>query len=298
MSIEAIAYVKSLPSGRIYRPARALVIVIAENTFNNTGECRVGQQVLCVDADISERTLRRYLQRVETAGVIARRPRGRKNGGRLTDAITLVGFMEWLAAVKSIGIEPAKLAGSVKPASTWPERTGQHVAGIEIESRTVTVLNPPFSPPNGGISGKPGDVQWKGGALARLKADPANSQALVHLISPLLASEKRLSLGKDAYAALAEAAETARSIHPEALAAAAKRLLAQPHKLTIEIIRNEIETARTCGAMVVIRRGSPNWQRWHEHYRTANPAFAAAMASRDTWQVPFSWPPAKGEVVE
>jgi len=116
MSIDAITFVKSLPSGRVYRPARALALIIAENTFNDSGACRVGQAVLCADADLPERTLRRYLSRLEADGVIAREVRGRRNGGRLPDSIVLVGFLDWLSHVRPD-------AAKIKPASRWPVPT-------------------------------------------------------------------------------------------------------------------------------------------------------------------------------
>lgn len=144
MSTDAITYIKTLPSGHVYRPARALVLIVAENTFNDTGACHVGQRVLCADADLPERTVRRYLARLESDGIIVRESRGRKHGGRLNDSITLVGFREWLASVRhnAAKTKPAKLAAlpADQTGQHWPDRTGQQVAGNKTESRTGPVL--------------------------------------------------------------------------------------------------------------------------------------------------------------
>ncbi|MGE0022489.1 MAG: MarR family transcriptional regulator [Hyphomicrobium sp.] len=155
---------------------------------------------------------------------------------------------------------------------------------------------PPKSP-SGGPSAKPVHGQWKADALAALRERGRHRDAIEALIAPLMASDKRLSLGKGAALvdALADLALAAHGVPRPALDAALARLLAQPKKLTPSVIRAEIDVARRCGAMIVIRRGSPQWARWHEHYRASGQAFSARfMDNNDAMQVPSEWPPARG----
>lgn len=158
---------------------------------------------------------------------------------------------------------------------------------------------PPL-PPNGGDSGKSVDEQWKAEALTALRATGRSAEAVEHLIAPLLASDKRLSLGRggERLAALAELAEQAQGLGKPALEAAAARLKAHPHKLTARAVRAEIDVAIAAGAMIVIRSGSPQWQRWLEFYEATDARAARAMGEfgvRHGWQVPSEWPPAKSQ---
>lgn len=151
-------------------------------------------------------------------------------------------------------------------------------------------------PPKSPDGGPSENLDWKGKALAGLRERGRNLDAVDGLIAPLLASDKRLSLGKGAAAveALADLAQAAHGIPRPALDAALKRLIENPNKLTPSKIRAEIDRARTSGAMVVIRPGTPQWARWVEHFDRVDPRQAATMRRFDSWQVPAEWPPAKG----
>jgi hypothetical protein len=156
---------------------------------------------------------------------------------------------------------------------------------------------PPKSP-TGGPSAKLGDEQWKIGALAALRERGRHRDAVDGLIAPLLESDKRLGVGKGAAAieALADLAHAAHGIPKPALDAAVARLLADPQRLTPTKIRAAIDTARKGGALVVVRRGTPQWSRWLEHFERTDPKQARLMRIDDSWwQVPAEWPPASGE---
>lgn len=203
-----MSYVKTYPPGSVYRPARALLFVIAENTFNDTGECRVGQQVLSEEADVSERTLRRYLDRLVADSIVARRRRPTAGGGRLADALTLCGFVEWLRAnrpdragrkpTRSAGLsgaggsEPAKLAGSTpsEPASRWPDQTGQQVAGsIEspvLDSRTTPPTPTPLSRQRRAGARGGGRVDDVERTIERLRREVCRVRVTELVLAPLL----------------------------------------------------------------------------------------------------------------
>jgi hypothetical protein len=165
----------------------------------------------------------------------------------------------------------------------------------------------PLTPPLGGNSGKPvhrgrdksghtalrDDVRPET-QLAALRVNARYHDAVDHLIAPLVTSGKRLAMGKGLALAeaLAEIASAAAGLDAAALAAAARRLVDQPRKLTVALVRAELDGARRSGAMVVIRRGSPQWQRWAEHFEATDARQAVTMGRFDTWQVPAEWPPA------
>jgi hypothetical protein len=113
------------------------------------------------------------------------------------------------------------------------------------------------------------------------------------VIAPLLASDKRLALGKQHVDALAEIAAAAHGIPRPALDLAIKRLIDTPQKLTVTKIRDEIDRARQGGAMFVIKPGMPQWQRWIEHLRVIEPAKAKLIEKLSLGQVPAEWPPAR-----
>ncbi len=94
MSTDAIAFVKTLD---VDNPISLLLLIfVAENTFNDSGLCRVGQEILAEDTRRSPKTVRTHLKKLEKSGVVAIKPQPRPGGGRNNDAIELVGFLDWL----------------------------------------------------------------------------------------------------------------------------------------------------------------------------------------------------------
>jgi hypothetical protein len=157
---------------------------------------------------------------------------------------------------------------------------------------SLTTKSPP-NPPEGGSSAD----DWKGQVIAALRAEGRYGHGIEHFIVPLLATLHRFSLGKDRVGELRDIARRASGVSVDALKAAVKRLADQSHKLTPRRILREIETAQKLGAMVVIKRGTVQWQRWLEHFRTEMPDAARVMGlpATTSWQVPAEWPPAKSE---
>lgn len=165
MSVEAIAYVKSLDLGGCEK-ARLLMYVIGENTFNDTFVCVVGQKQLAYEARAGERTVRRQIDELVSARILIRKERYPEKGGRLFDALRIVGYKKWYLANNKIARRkahnddgatgqngrkalPAKMAGSprglaakVAGRATGQQvaaDTGQQVAGTYKDTRTYPV---------------------------------------------------------------------------------------------------------------------------------------------------------------
>lgn len=136
-----MSYVKSIEWD--HRASWSLLLVIAENTFNDTGVCRVGQSILAEESRSSERTVRNNLRVLEKGKVIEITPCGDPKGGRSPDEILLVGFLEWLSETRKR--KSAKVAGKGAggnrqelPVQTGKFRQGnrQLVAGLYKDTRT------------------------------------------------------------------------------------------------------------------------------------------------------------------
>lgn len=200
--------------------------------------------------------------------------------------------------------ENAPVTGALQVGCNTEATCNRHrvTPGVTTRGNTERPLlndSPPL-PPDGGDSGKPGNGQWKAEALAALRAAGRYREAVEALLAPLLASDKRLSLGRGpaVLEALTELAQCAHGIPRPALEAAAGRLIASEPRLTPRHIRDEIDRARQGGAMVVVRPGMPQWARWIEHYQTSDPRRAETMLRVGVWQVPSEWPPAKSATPE
>lgn len=159
--------------------------------------------------------------------------------------------------------------------------------GSQQERSSLTTSLPP-NPPAGGTGEK---SDWKGRALEAIRATGRHREAVEALLAPLLTSDKRLARPADDPAAvMAELAGQADGIPAPALAAAAKRLLAQGPKITAAHIREQIAVARKWGSAISVAKGSQQWAAWRAHYEVHDPQTASAMANFPTWVVPAAWP--------
>lgn len=76
-----------------------------------TGACFPSQEALGVMAKCTDRTVREHLSKLEDAGFITRTPRRKENGARQPDLITLVGYKDWITALREGGrVEKPKTA--------------------------------------------------------------------------------------------------------------------------------------------------------------------------------------------
>lgn len=189
--------------------------------------------------------------------------------------------------------------------SEAPSRGPSELVHVNVAPRELSTREPSIPPKSptaarrGTSSGKFGDEAGKGSGetgydqqLAALRAEGRHHDAIEHLVAPLVASGKRLSLGRgaEARAALAEIAAKAHGLPSPALAAAVRRIVDRPSKATMAVILAEVETARKFGEALTIRAGSAEWAAWQRHFEASDPQQARAMRSSSVWMVRNQWP--------
>lgn len=102
--------------------AQLILQAVARHADWNTGQCYPSQDAIAKMAKCSVRTVRSYLSKLESDGFIAREERRKENGAVQSDLITLVGYKEWITALREGGKvakpketqryeQPANLAG-------------------------------------------------------------------------------------------------------------------------------------------------------------------------------------------
>lgn len=102
--------------------AQLILQAIARHADWNTGQCYPSQDAIAKMAKCSVRTVRSYLAKLESDGFIDRETRRKDNGAVQSDLITLIGYQEWITALREGGKvakpketsryeQPAKLAG-------------------------------------------------------------------------------------------------------------------------------------------------------------------------------------------
>ena len=87
MSWQASAWAKEQRLGS--PAAKSILLCLADYADPEKNECWPSQMRLASDAEVSERTAREWLQRLEEWGLIARERRSRANGARASDMIVL-----------------------------------------------------------------------------------------------------------------------------------------------------------------------------------------------------------------
>lgn len=87
MSWKASAWAKSQRLGS--PAAKGILLCLADYADPEKSECWPSQQQLADDAEVSERTVRDWLQRLESWGLICRKRRARTSGARSSDLIVL-----------------------------------------------------------------------------------------------------------------------------------------------------------------------------------------------------------------
>lgn len=111
MSIQAVAWAIDQKTGSA---AGKVVLICLANYADETGTCWPSQETIAAETELSERSVREWLQKLEDAGFLTRERRQRQDGYRASDLIVL--------AVKNL---PAKSAAKAKSyrhlAPTLPE---------------------------------------------------------------------------------------------------------------------------------------------------------------------------------
>lgn len=135
MSFHAYSYATTKDAGN---PALQMTLyVIACHVNVETGETYCGIKTLMREAKVkSDRTMRTYLAKLEEKGLINRSKRKRKNGANSTDALELVGFLEWDAIRRGEKITvveaAAEFTGGVSENVENPTDERQNLPGAPV----------------------------------------------------------------------------------------------------------------------------------------------------------------------
>lgn len=116
MSIQAIAWAIEQKTGS---PAGKVVLMCLANYAGEHGECWPSQATIAAETELSERSVRDWLLRLEAAGLLVREHRQRADGSRKSDMIRLK-------------IHPAKSAGRTQ--SNRQQVPSQPAAGAGLTS--------------------------------------------------------------------------------------------------------------------------------------------------------------------
>ncbi|PPD06288.1 MAG: hypothetical protein CTY28_14475 [Hyphomicrobium sp.] len=309
--------------------SQLVLVAIARHADWDNGTCYPSQRALSEMAKCSARTIRRHIKQLVADGFITISERFAEGGERTSNLFTLVGYVDWVRGLRQGGgvAKPKRakryrdddLSDDEPPAGSEPDggdetpppgQVGQGGEGVDNLSipRGQQVSIPPGqqvsrpnepslelslepSPLTPRAGGKQAKIDRKAKWIADLRGAGRNRNGVENFVVPLLASDKRLSLGDDQGATLAEWAGLAQDLPTPALTAAVKRLTDQPKKVTSADVRQQLNVARTAGAMIVIRRGSPQWSAWMDHWRSHDPVRAKLASKYDAWQAPADFPP-------
>ena len=204
MSTEALAFAKITELDAAESDgARLLFYVIAENTFNDTCLCKVGQAELVYQTRGKLRSVQRRIAAMEEAGKIKVTRQGGEGRGRKPDLVEIVGFRAWLseqrllkgsvsraAKPKEAAEQPANLApcsgeqaanlascqieqGNPPNSQGQPAKCGGYRRTRTSTTRTRT---PPLPPEGEGVS-KSENLKVKGKAMDCAISPEARSEA-------------------------------------------------------------------------------------------------------------------------
>lgn len=133
--------------------AQLILQAIARHADWDSGECYPSQDAISRMSKCSVRTVRRYLAKLEIDGFISRDERRKDNGAMQSDIIKLVGYEQWITALREGGNvgkpkeakryeQPDKL--SAPPQDKLSATPGQQVSyppGQQVSAYKQTSLN-------------------------------------------------------------------------------------------------------------------------------------------------------------
>lgn len=123
--------------------AQLLLLAIARHANWDTGECYPGQETLARMAKCTSRTVRSYLSKLESDGLIARSERRKENGARQSELIVLLGYKEWITSARNGGVvAKPKAISKYNAAPDLPEDFSGRCAGILPETPTGKISEP------------------------------------------------------------------------------------------------------------------------------------------------------------
>lgn len=84
--------------------AQLILQAIARHADWETGEAHPSRERIAMMAKCSKRTVNRYIDKLESDGLIERLPQSRANGSQTANVYRLVGYVEWAKAVHNGGV--------------------------------------------------------------------------------------------------------------------------------------------------------------------------------------------------
>ena len=123
--------------------AQLILQAIARHADWETGECWPGDEALAKMAKCSARTVQTYLARLEGDGLITRVDRRSESGTKMKRLITLVGYAEWISALRDGGsvTRPKAVSKYEKPPASLSggeAATGKQIAVTTGKQSSVT----------------------------------------------------------------------------------------------------------------------------------------------------------------
>ena len=83
--------------------AQLVLQAVARHADWDSGECYPSQERLARMSKCTDRTVRTYLAKLERDGFISRSSRRKENGAKQSDLIVLVGYAQWISALRNGG---------------------------------------------------------------------------------------------------------------------------------------------------------------------------------------------------
>lgn len=123
--------------------AQLILLAIARNADWNTGICETSQSTLSQMAKCCDRTIRRYLSKMEQDGLISREERRDERGYVKCDRLTLVGYSEWVSTIRKGGtVESPK---AIKPYHPADNLSGSPADNLSASQSLISLENPNFT---------------------------------------------------------------------------------------------------------------------------------------------------------
>jgi DNA-binding transcriptional ArsR family regulator len=291
------------------------VLTLIGRHTDRHGWCRLKQITIGEAVGLTRETVCRKLKDLVAWGYVEKRAQDAT--GRAIYYRTIMDRPQPLPPVDEADLDDEGEAGEGCETSPRPVSDGSHVDGtcaprvtsgvsakITSGVRTAITQNDPslttegkYPNPNGaravGAKDETSDRECKAEAaklLEALRADGVAQPVVDHLLRPILEG-KRFS-STDRLGRLRELRDSAKGIPTPALDKAAEIVLKLEFRtIKPERIAEAIEAVRKGGAMVPIRKGTPQWAAWFKYLEANEPQNAKLMQRFDGWQVRAPWPP-------
>lgn len=315
MSVEALAYAKMTELGDAEGfSSRLLFYIIAENTYNDSGLCRLGKGELATQMRCNPSTITRQCAALESVGIIKVHPRSEGARGRLPDDIEILGFRAWLINGRSSrgvpqyaedeGNSPIPQNAIVQKAGLDRNPANQtsqscNKAGLDKESVQGSVQDSPPTPSGergGKVLGSGWSRGWTEKAQDAVESLRNSADDYVVEVVETFIDRVRGLLGPprdaDPVAYVRQLAVKLKAFDQASLARAAQTMLDTrsrdlPSVVHVEAACRGEAVGKKTGARV-ITRSDPEWAILQAHYDRSPrcEAFARLMRDAKKWTLP------------